>query len=284
MNESLPHERAELERSLRALGTLDDEAVDLAEAALLLASLDRPALPLERYRHHLSLLVRDTAEATGEAAAAGDLAARAAALRAVIVGRYGYTGDEDTYDDLENASLMRVIDRRRGLPVTLAILWIHAARRQGWQAEGVNFPGHFLIRLQAGSARAILDPFRGGELLGTQALRRLLKATQGEAAELSPAYYAACGNRAILLRLQNNIKIRQLRDGAHEAALKAVESMLLLDPGDAGLWRQAGLLQLRLENLGAAILALNNFLALAPGDPRRAEVLALVRRLRAKLH
>lgn len=276
--------RGELEQRLRQVGGQQDPAIDLAETALLLAALDQPQQPLERYRHHLSLLARDTADLGGASAAEGDLDARAGALRRVLVERYAYAGDEESYDDLQNANLMRVIDRRRGLPVALAILWLHAARAQGWQAEGLNFPGHFLIRLQLGARRAILDPFRGGEPLGPEALRQLLKAVQGAGAELEPGHYAACGNREILLRLQNNIKVRRLREGALERALEAVESMLLLDPGEGALWREAGLLHLRLDNLRAATFALENFLELAPADPRRGEAAALLARLRGKLH
>ncbi|SMF08730.1 Regulator of sirC expression, contains transglutaminase-like and TPR domains [Tistlia consotensis] len=276
--------RDELERRLRRVGGQDDREIDLAGTALLLAALEAPQQPIERYSHHLSLLARDTADLGGEAAGAGDLEARAAALRAVLVGRYEYAGDEETYDDLQNANLMRVIDRRRGLPVALAILWLHAARAQGWEAEGVNFPGHFLIRLQCGSRRLILDPFRSGDPLGPQALRQLLKAVRGEAAELAPEHYAACGNREILLRLQNNIKVRRLREGALVRALEAVESMLLLDPAEGPLWREAGLLHMRLDNLRAAIFAFDNFLELAAGDPRRGEVATLLARLRARLN
>lgn len=276
--------RDEVERLLRRAGGQADGEIDLAGTALLLAALEAPQQPAERYHHHLSLLSRDTADQGGLAAEAGDLEARAAALKSVLVGRYDYAGDEETYDDLQNANLMRVIDRRRGLPVTLAILWLHAARAQGWEAEGVNFPGHFLIRLEHGGRRLILDPFRGGEPLGAQALRQLLKAVRGEAAELAPEHYAACSNREILLRLQNNIKVRRLREGDLLRALEAVESMLLLDSADGALWREAGLLHMRLDNLRAAIFALDNFLELSPGDPRRNEVAGLLARLRARLN
>lgn len=276
--------RTELEGLLRQVGAQQDPQINLADAALLLAALDQPRQPLERYRHHLSLLARDTADVGGDAAAAGNLEARVSALRTVLVERYAYAGDEETYDDLQNANLMRVIDRRRGLPVSLAILWLHAARAQGWPAEGINFPGHFLIRLEVPGRRAILDPFRSGELLGPQALRQLLKAVRGDTAELAPDHYAACGNREILLRLQNNIKVRRLRERDLVRSLETVESMLLLDPSEGSLWREAGLLHMRLDNLRAAIFALDNFLELSPGDPRRSEVAALAGRLRATLH
>ena len=94
--------------------------------------------------------------------ASGDLAGRARALNEIILLKYGYCGDELTYDDLQNANLMRVIDRRKGLPVVLGILFIDAARAQGWEAAGLAFPGHFLIRLAERAERLILDPFHGG--------------------------------------------------------------------------------------------------------------------------
>ena len=144
--------RDEIETALRRLGSQPDEAVDVAEAALLMAALDRPRVPLERYRHHLSLLTRDTAD-LAQGAGEATLDGRIAALNAVIRERYGYSGDALTYDDPQNANLMRVIDRRKGLPVALGILYLHAARAQGWPAEGLNFPGHFLLRLGCGSAR-----------------------------------------------------------------------------------------------------------------------------------
>src|SRR3546814_19245031 len=84
---------------------------------------------------------------------------------------------------------MRVIDRRKGLPVALGILYMHAARAQGWPAVGLNFPGHFLLRLERHGERAILDPFNEGRVHGATELLDLLKAMQGQDAELGPEHY-----------------------------------------------------------------------------------------------
>src|SRR3546814_18868046 len=83
---------------------------------------------------------------------------------------------------MSNADMMRVIDRRRGLPVALGILYLHGARAQGWPICGLNFPGHFLLRLDLGAERTIIDPFHGGETRDAAALRALLKTMAGEAA------------------------------------------------------------------------------------------------------
>jgi len=275
--------RAEIEAALRRAGGLPDEALDLAGTALLLAALERPAEPLEHYREHLALLGRETAELAG-AAAAEHLEARLEALNGVLVERHGYAGDGETYDDLRNADLMAVIERRRGLPVALGILYLHAARSQGWAAVGLAFPGHFLLRLDCGPRRAILDPFNRGQLRQPAELRELLKAMSGVEAELSPHHYAPVSNRDVLLRLQNNRKLRLLREHRGEAALAVVEGMLMVAPGVAGLWREAGLLHAHHDNLRAAILALEHYLGLAGEDPQRAEAERLLRQLRGRLN
>src|SRR5271156_6299734 len=141
---------------LRELGASGERILPIAEAALALASFERPRVGPARYREHLQLLARDVGRHPG---AAGDVAERARALNEIVLLKYGYSGDALTYDDLQNANLMRVVDRRKGLPVALGILYIHAARAQGWDMAGLAFPGHFLVRLPAPDGRALPPPF-----------------------------------------------------------------------------------------------------------------------------
>lgn len=277
--------RGGVEHRLRAIGGLDDAAIDVAQAALLLAALNRPQTDLERYCHHLSLLRRDIAELGERNGAAESLAARIDVLNAVLVGRYGYRGDSETYEDMANADLMKVIDRRRGLPVALGILYLHGARAQGWPICGLNFPGHFLLRLDLGSERQIIDPFHGGQLLDAAALRRLLKVVAGPGAELRPEHTAPVGCRDVLLRLQNNIKLRLVREERSAEALAVIEAMLMIAPDRAGLWREAGVLHSHLDNLRAAIIAFEHYLELAaPADPARHDIARLLRQLRCQLN
>src|SRR5215467_14418066 len=163
-------------RFLRELGAADGRILPIGEAALALAAFERPHVDLARYREHLRLLARDVGR---HPCAAGDLTSRTRALNEIILLKYGYSGDELTYDDLQNANLIRVIDRRKGLPVALGILYIHAARAQGWDIAGLAFPGHFLVRLADGTGRVIVDPFHGGQICGAAELRELLKAAAG---------------------------------------------------------------------------------------------------------
>jgi regulator of sirC expression with transglutaminase-like and TPR domain len=266
---------------LRELGASGATVWPIAEAALALASFERPRVDFARYREHLRLVARDVARHPG---AAGDLAAHAHALNEVILLKYGYSGDEETYDDLQNANLMRVIDRRKGLPVALGILFIDTARARGWEAAGLGFPGHFLVRLSAGSERLILDPFHAGQICGAAELRELLKALGGNDSELSPEHYAPVADRDVLLRLQNNIKSRLLQLNRSERAAKVVETMLMLAPDLAELWWESGMLHQRLGNLRTAAAALEQFIMRAPDGRARHQGAALLQQLRAQLN
>lgn len=266
------------------LGGLADDDIDLAEAALALGALERPRVSLEPYRRHL---VKVAAEVGAYAAAArleGDVKGRAEALAHIIGRRYGYGCDTDTYDELEAANLMRVIDNRRGLPVVLGILYIHVARRLGWTMTGLDFPSRFLIRLEHDGRRLILDPADGGAALDPTALRALLKTVAGNDAELTPDHYRPAGNRAILYRMQNNIKVRLLKDSKLEEALRVIEAMALFAPAMPELWREAGLINARLDNLRAAVAALEEYLRRGGGDPERHRASALLQELRGRLN
>nr|WP_298682844.1 transglutaminase-like domain-containing protein [uncultured Dongia sp.] len=278
---------ADIEADLNRIGAQADAEIDLAEAALALAASDRPETSRHAYHAHLAAI----ADAMKQAAALPALAhagqegldARCQVLADIMAGEFAYRGDRVNYDDLQNADLMRVIDRRQGLPVALAILYIHAARSLGWAIEGVNFPGHFVIRLFHEGKAAIIDPFDGGRVLETGDLRQRLKAAIGDTAELQPSHYAAVGNRDILLRLQNNIKVRLIQDGDLPHAAAVVERILLVAPQAATFWREAGLIHSRLGNLLAARLALSRFLETSDNEAQRHQVARLLQDITQRL-
>ena len=272
---------AAIERALGAVGALADEAIDLADAALLLGALDRPGAPLADYRAHIERLGADVA---ARAQADEPLERRRHHLNAVLFEAHGYSGDSESYDAPENANLLQVIDRRAGLPVSLGILYIHAARAQGWAVDGLAFPGHFLVRMDEGDRRVIVDPFHRGHALEAGHLRGLLKQFLGADAELAPAHYAPVGNRAILLRLQNNIKSRALHADDSVRATAILERMLLIAPETGGLWHELGTLRARLGTIKSAVDALERGLACALPDAARSRAEAALAQLTASLH
>ena len=275
------YDLAQCERFLRELGASTSPLLPIGEAALALASFDRPRVGLARYSRHLATLASDVGRRAGPDP---DLAARAAALNEIILLKHGYSGDELTYDDLQNANLMRVIDRRQGLPVALGILYLDAARAQGWDAVGLGFPGHFLIRISERGDRLILDPFHGGRILDAVALREVLKAIAGPAVELSPDHYVPVADREVLLRLQNNLKSRLIQAERYEEAVRVIETMRMLAPDFAELAREAGLLHAQLGNMRAAMRSIEEFIARVPEGAARHEAAVVLQQLKAKLN
>ena len=269
--------------ALDAIGQLPDTEIDIADAALQLARVDLPDGDWNAARAHLSGLARDAVSLAADVPA-GHVAERAVALAHLLAGNHRYRGDADTYDGFANANLIRVIERRRGLPVALGVIWLHAARAAGWEAHGVDFPGHFLVALEGKGAKTVLDVFGGGVALDAPALRALLKRVEGDKAELRPGVLQPMSSRGVLLRLQNNIKVRRLRAGDLRAALSCAEDMLRVAPDQAALWREAALMNQRLDQVAAALRCFERFLLLVPEGDVAARARTAMDELRARLN
>ena len=140
------------------------------------------------------------------------------------------------------------------------------------------------MRLEAAGTRTIFDPFNGGKTIEISDMRALLKATRGSDAELSPEHYAPASNRDILIRLQNNKKIRLLKAEQVADALAVVEDMLVFAPASAALWHEAGVLHSHVGNLGAALQSFEQCreLSVSPQDQHR--VAQLISELRNRLN
>ncbi len=279
-------------RALAAIGQLADSEIELAEAALQLGRALRPDLDAAPAASHLSELAREAA-AIGEVMATRSIELRVGALAGLIHARHRYRGDRRTYDDLANANLITVHERRLGLPVALGILWIHCIRAAGWQGRGIDFPGHFLVQMDAtmpGGAKrgrreqqALVDVFASGETVGMGDLVLLMRRHLGPETDLQPGMLRPMSNRDVLLRLQRNIADRQRRAGNNEAALAALETMLAIAPDHAGLWREAGSLNVSLSRYRAAIECLERFVALIPEGEDSHRARARISSIRARL-
>jgi hypothetical protein len=255
--------------ALDAIGKLADTEIDIGSAAIQLARIDAPGADWEAAEQHLSLIARKAAALDEQG-----LVSRAKALAGLLAGEMGYEGDSRTYDDIANANLIRVTERRRGLPVALGIVWMHAARAAGWECHGVDFPAHFLIALDGTRTQVVIDVFRGGRILPVRDLRELLQQVEGPDAALRTGLLRPMSTRRVLLRLQNNIMTRRLAAGDTQGGLICLEDMLRIAPEQAELWRQAGSLNERLDRIAKARLCYEQYLGLVP-EGRVAEALRL---------
>ena len=268
---------------LRELGDDAEQRLDIARAALHLAALTQSQPDLGNAEKHLSALdemlmglVSDNPPNNADAAAHS--------LADVLARQSGYRGDDQTYDDLQNADLLCVIERRKGLPVALGILYIHLARSQNWTAYGLNFPGHFLVALEFYGERTIVDPFHEGVVRTPPELRELLKMVAGQDAELEQKMFLAVPDKGVLLRLQSNIRMRQMQMGRLTEATDTIESMLLIAPEHAELWHEFGVLHTKLGNLGAAVSAFETAVEYEKRPSRRQEFVAILQQLRRRLN
>lgn len=262
---------------LAALAEAEDIAIGLTETALMLAALDRPQAPFGDY-----LAWRD--EVADELTAAGTVEDRAGLLADTLAGRRGLRGCDRDDDDVRNANMMWVIDNCRGVGDALGLLWLDAARAAGWDAAALSFPGRVLVRLGDGSGRSVIvDPFRCGQRMEPHDLRALVKTMAGPDCELRPGHSAVLGNRDLLVRLQNDIKLRLLRCGRMDKALTIVETILLFAPNHAILWREAGLMHMRLGRPKPAIAALEQFIARDASTAARHRAAQLIQDIRLRM-
>jgi regulator of sirC expression with transglutaminase-like and TPR domain len=206
-----------------------DADIDLAEAALLIAEAEYPGLDLARYTGVLDDLGRGARAAVGKATNVEGRVERAVRF---VYEDAGFHGNEDDYQDPRNSFLNDVIDRRTGIPITLALVLTEVCRRAGVDAQGVSFPGHFLVRSDTPRGIIVIDPFTGRPL-STDELRALYTRAGGDdrsppARALEPATKAQ-----ILVRMLNNLRAIYEKDGDDERLRGVLERIQVLAPGDA---------------------------------------------------
>ena len=275
--------------ALDAVGTLPDDEIALAETALLFARLDAPEADWRGARAHLSVLAREAAELTHWAGSSAH--DQGEALSAMLGCRHDYSGDRESYEDLRNVNLIRVTERRRGMPVGLGVIWLHCAEVAGWDCYGINFPGHFILGLDGDDGQAILDVFAGGKILDIEDLDAMISrvdethmpraSSQGE---IMPRLSGRMSKRDVLVRLQRNIAFRREQGGDLPGALRCIEDMLRIAPGDIGLWQEAVVLNQRLDQMAAAVRCMGRVVALIPPGKDADLARAAMRRLRSSLN
>ncbi|MBT5923039.1 MAG: tetratricopeptide repeat protein [Cellvibrionales bacterium] len=280
-------------QQINLLGSYDDESICLASAALGLSLMGNQ--PMSFYTDHLAEL-SDAVAAYYASIAGGDLHAdesdnnshhdikkKLRSIQAVIYDQYNYHGNYDHYEELENADLCSVIERRKGMPIPLGIICMHVAKAQGWNIVGIGLPGHFICRLEANGERIIFDPFHNASIVNAVDLRRLLKLALGSEAELKPEHYQAISNRKTLLRLQNNIKQRQVDKHNFLDAIITLDTMRKIAPDEAELLLDAGQLYAQAKQPRAAINALSRYLDRSPSQYGRTKASVLIQQMKRQL-
>ena len=254
-----------------------EERIDLARACLMIAQDAYPELQVDRY---LGEIERMAIRLRGRLPAAGGPEESVGALNDYLFGDLGFTGNTRDYYDPRNSYLNEVIDRRTGIPITLAVVYMEVGRRIGLPLAGVSFPGHFLVRLALRGGTLVLDPFSGGAPVSEGELRERLQrvipegATDGvPVAELPlDPFLEPATNRQILARLLSNLKGIYRDSGKPERMLDVLNRMLLVAPDASGELRDRGLVYHKLECYRAALQDLRDYVEREPDAPDGDEV------------
>ncbi len=223
--------RSEAEVFLTRAGQARDEEFPLFEAAIACALHEDPsrdaeptrALATEGAERLQRRLLSESPEQALSEAMSGDLR---------------LTGDLLTYDHPDNADIVAVSERRRGIPVALGLFYLDAARRCGLRVAGVDFPGHFLLRMETADGPLALDPFSEGRVIMPSELTRraLHTGLTRDVADRLDVLMSPASDRAVLIRLQNNIFARAVAAHDYPRAERSALRRALIDPSDHRSW------------------------------------------------
>jgi regulator of sirC expression with transglutaminase-like and TPR domain len=269
----------------------EDGSIELARACLQIAEDAYPGLDVDGYVGEIERFAKRLRTRLAPGTSTED---RIIALNEFLFGDLGFSGNADNYYDPRNSYLNEVIDRRKGIPITLAVLYLEIGRRIELPLQGVSFPGHFLVRLPMRGGTLVLDPFSGGVPQSEAELRERLKrvipreAMRGNAGGVSAAdlpldpFLEPASNRQILARLLRNLKGVYREKDKPEHLLAVLNRMIVVAPEVAAERRDRGYVYHRLECWRPALQDLADYLEREPDaadlDEVRARVMELSQR------
>jgi regulator of sirC expression with transglutaminase-like and TPR domain len=248
-------------REFRQAVERPEENLDLGRAALTIALAEYPDLDIAGYLRRIDALAVEVSQRAGVDA---DRYRLIAALNFVLFKEYGFRGNRDDYYDPQNSFLNEVIERKRGLPITLSILYMEVGQRIGLNIAGVGFPGHFLVKAKSEDEEIIIDPFNAGDVKSYEELQATLDQLYGGKVRLHRDMLAALPKKQIIKRMLGNLKAIYGRRDELVKMLAVLDRLIILDPGSVEDVRDRGAVYLRLECYGQAKDDFETYLRLAP--------------------
>ena len=254
-----------------------EDQIDLGRAALAIATQEYPDLKIDDYLSQLDGLGQAVELRIGGEKNPYRIIA---ALNTVLFKELGFQGNRSEYYDPKNSFLNDVITRKKGIPISLSVVYMEVARRVELSLEGIGFPGHFLVKYDDGDVEILIDVFNGGEIRAREDLDRMLQQLYRGQVSYQPGFVAALGKRDILRRMLNNLKWIYLERGEPLKTLSVLDQLVVLDPSAASEIRDRGLLYITLECYAPALDDLESYLRLAPSAEDAAMIKAQIESVR----
>ena len=254
-----------------------EDQIDLGRAALAIAAQEYPDLKIDDYLSQLDELGQAVELRIGDEKNPYRVIA---ALNTVLFKELDFQGNRSEYYDPKNSFLNDVMTRKKGIPISLSVIYMEVARRVGLSLAGVGFPGHFLVKYDDGDVEILIDVFNGGEIRAQEDLERMLQQLYRGQVSYQSGFVAALGKRDILRRMLNNLKWIYLERGEPLKTLSVLDQLVILDPSAASEIRDRGLLYITLECYAQALDDLESYLRLAPGAEDAAMIKAQIESVR----
>ena len=253
---------------------LPDAQLELATGALLIAQSDYPELDIAAYLQRLDAMA-DAIRQKVQGTALPEH--HIAEMNRYLFEEQGFQGNNKDYYALGNNFLNVVLDRKRGLPITLSVVYIEVGRRAGLPIVGVNFPSHFLVKYKREHLDVFLDAFDNGKFMSEEALSAKLQETFGQPIALQPSMLTEATNREILARILRNLMQAYTRLERHDAALQAAQRITWFLPDSTAALRQFGYMLYRNSAYSDAISVFERCLEI---EENPVEIAAIERNIR----
>lgn len=253
-----------------------EEQVDLAKAALLIAAEEYPHLDIQGYLARIRDMAQRVKDRMGLELEPEKLIK---GINQYLFDEEGFRGNSEDYYDPKNSFLNEVIDRRKGIPITLSILYMEIAWRLDLPLVGVGMPGHFIVKYQAADREILINPFHRGTLLSEEDCQRTLDRIYEGKIAFHQGLLTPIPKRSILTRMLNNLKGIYLHRKDLPRALGVVERLLLIHPDSHTELRDRGLIYGEMKILSQAITDLRRYLEIVEEAEDREEITDHLRRL-----
>ena len=263
-----------------------DEALDVVRGAVLIAAEDDDTVEVEAVLATLSRMGQEARERMGNATRADQTML---VLADYLHRHIGLIGNKSSYYDPKNSFIHEVLARKKGIPISLAVIYMAVGRAAGLHVVGVGFPAHFLVGYYAGGVDrsrlpdGFLDPFEPTRLLGVDDCRAFFRSLGGDDDAFRTEHLAAATHRQILTRMLTNLKMVHARLGEPERAIAAIDRILLLNPNASAEYRDRGALHMQLDLYSLALEDLTRYLADAPALEERAAIERAIVELKSRI-
>ncbi len=278
--------------AFEALVSGKDDAIDLAQAAFLIASIAHPYLNIASYMAQLDAFAQRVGDILGLAkpdphvplalALPSDIDRRAVleAINRVLFEQEHFSGNGEDYYNPANSFLNDVLERQVGIPITLSLLYIEVGQRIGLSLDGIGLPFHFVVGCRLPDCILYIDPFERGVIYNEQECRERVRRMLKGRTKLHPQWFQPVSKRQFLARMLNNLKHIYMSREEYERALSICTLLVLLVPALPAERRDRGVVHLHLKHYMHALRDLTAYIDRAPDAEDRSEVQRQIKSLR----